>query len=1053
MNNHTFMKYKIFYTFIFLLISLIGFAQQKTITGLVKDATDGSYLPGVTVEVKGSTRGTATDSNGAFSIAASVGDSLTFTYLGKLPATVAVGQRNIIEVVLYDDTKALGEVTVVAFGTQKKESVVSSIETVNVSELRIPSSNLTSAFAGRIPGLISYSTTGEPGRDNARFFIRGVTTFGYKVDPLILIDGFESTTDDLARLQVDDIESFSVLKDASATVLYGSRAANGIIILTTKKGTEGAVKLNIRIDHNIATPTQIPKLADGITYMRMYNEALMTRDPLAVPYYSEQKIQSTIDNVNPMIYPNIDWYKETFRNSTHNTKANINVSGGGQVATFYVSGGYEHETGLLKVDPLNKYNSNIDINRFDIRSNVNFKLTTSTTLETQVSGRFETQTGPWEDTVDDQVTTRIFGDVMNSNPVDFPAVYAPDEANKYDTWTLFGNTYVSGSMKANPYAEMTRGYTNRNESNVLAQATLKQNLGFITKGLEFQVKASANTWSKYTSTRTYFPYFYDLQSYNQVTGDYVLWCLNPTYGQPHLGDVRPGRDSNFKYYFEARANWVSSFDKNHVGAMLVAIAQEQLQTAGNSTTLFESLPEKNAGLSGRFTYDYDTRYFLEASFGYNGSEKCTGKYRYGFFPSLAAGWMISNEKFWEPLKDVFSTFKLKGSIGKIGNDAIGELYERFLYLSSVYYVNQDQAWINGYRWGESFMNAYGGYFINHYANPDITWETSTKWNAGVEAYFFKDNLKFQLERFGEDRTHIYMTRENFPATAGLIANEGIKGNVGGLKAWGWDGSIDYQQFFNKNFWLSGRVNLTYADNKYTQLDEKDYPDEYLKHLGHNVDQWWGLVAERLFVDDQEIANSPHQDFGEYLAGDIKYKDVNGDGVVNSNDMVPLGYPTKPKMQYGFGLSGGYKNADLSFFFQGNALVSVFINPGVYKAEGIAPFVGRRNALEIVAEDYWSESNPNVYAFWPRLSTSPILNNTIQSSWWLRDASFLRLKSVEAGYSFPQLKKIGVQNCRLYITLEDLFALSKFKLWDPEKGREGLGYPPNRRYNLGLQVSF
>ena len=1049
------MKYKIFGTFIFLLISCMGFAQQKTITGLTKDATDGSYLPGVTVAVLGTTVGTSTDDNGVFSIHAAVGDTLLFTYIGKLPVKQIVDKRDIIEVTLYDDTKALGEVTVVAFGTQKKESVVSSIETVNVKELRVPSSNLTSAFAGRIPGLISYTTTGEPGRDNAKFFVRGVTTFGYNVNPLILIDGFESTSDDLARLQLDDIESFSVLKDASATVLYGSRAANGIIIITTKKGTEGPVKLNVRIENNISTPTQIVKLADGVTYMRLYNEAQMTRNPLLGPYYSEQKIQSTIDNVNPMVYPNVDWYKEIFKNSTDNTRANINISGGGQVATYYVSGGFEHETGLLNVDPKNNYNSNININRFDIRSNVNFKLTPTTTLETQVSGRFERQTGPWENLNDDQVTTRIFKDVMNSNPVDFPAYYAPDAANQYTAWTLFGNTYVNGGMKANPYAEMTRGYTDRNEANILAQATLKQNLSFITKGLEVQIKASVNNWSKYTSTRTYNPYYYDMDSYNQITGDYTLWCLNPTSGSSYLGDVVPGRNASFQYYFEARANWANSFGLNHVGAMLVGISQEQLLTAGNSTSIYETLPEKNAGISGRFTYDFDTRYFLELAFGYNGSEKFDASKRFGFFPSIAAGWLISNEKFWVPLKNIFSTFKLKGSIGKIGNDAIADLKDRFFYLSDISTRDATAAWDNGYRWGESFMNSYGGYTINRYANPDITWETSTKWNAGVEAYFFKDNLKVQFEKFGENRTNIYLERQNFPATAGLAAS--ISGNVGALKAWGYDGSIDYQQFFNKNFWLQGRVNLTYADNKYTQLDEKDYPDQYLKHLGSNRDQQWGLIAERLFVDEQEIANSPSQDFGGYMAGDIKYKDVNGDGVVNSNDMVPLGYPTTPKMQYGFGLSGGYKNVDLSFFFQGNAMVSFFINPSDVDTGsgdlGIAPFTNRRNALQIVANDYWSETNPNVYAFWPRLSTTLINNNIQQSSWWLRDGSFLRLKSVEAGYNFPQLTKLGVKTCRLYVTLENLFVLSKFKLWDPEMGRNGLGYPPNRRFNLGLQVSF
>ncbi len=1049
------MKYKFFSIFIFLSIHCIGFAQSKTITGLVKDAVDGSGLPGVAVAVKGTTQGTTTDVDGGFSIKASVGDTLQVSYVGKTPVTQVVDQRNVIEIILYDDVEMLEEVTIVAFGQQKKQSVVASIETVKVSDLKIPSSNLTTALAGRIPGLISYQTSGEPGRDNAQFFVRGVTTFGYKTDPLILIDGFEMTTDDLARLQTDDIESFSILKDASATVLYGSRAANGIILVTTKRGVEGPVKLSVRVDNHIATPTKIPKLTDGVTYMRMYNEAQMTRNPLMGAFYSEQKIQSTIDGVNPMIYPNVDWYDEIFKRSTMNTKANINVSGGGQVATYYVAGGFEHETGLLKVDPRNNYNNNINISRFNIRSNVTFKLTPTTTLETQVNGRFERQTGPWEDPEDPErssATVGIFGDIMNSNPVDFPAVYEPDAANEFTTHTLFGNTYVNGGRKKNPYAELTRGYTDRNESKIVAQATLFQDLKFITEGLKVQLKGSVDNWTRYTSTRTYEPFYYDLESYNQITGEHTLWCLNPNTGQAYLGNVDPGRNATFRYYIEARATWMRQFDVHNIGAMVVGTMEENLLTSGSSTSIYETLPEKNTGVSGRLTYDYDTRYFLEFAFGYNGSEKFDGHKRFGFYPSIAGGWLISNESFWEPMRDIVSTLKLKGSIGQIGNDAIAERKDRFFYLSDIQiYTGTNDPFDYGYRWGESFMNSYGGYKINRYANPNITWEISTKWNAGAEISFFKDRLKVQAELFGERRKNIYMKRENFPATVGLEAD--IMGNVGKLKAWGFDGSVDYSHFFSNDFWMQGRANLTFADNKYTKLDEKDYPDEYRKRLGHNVKQEWGLIAERLFVDDDEIVNSPTQSYGLYMAGDIKYKDVNGDGVVNDNDKVPLGYPTTPRIQYGLGLSTGYKKMDFSFFFQGNGMVSFFIHPGVHKTEGIAPFVNRRNALQIVADDYWSETNPNVYAFWPRLSTMPVSNNEQQSTWWLRDGSFLRLKQIEAGYNIDGWQKIGLQNCRIYLTLENLFVLSKFKLWDPEMGRAGLGYPPNRRYNIGIQLSF
>ncbi|MCD7938537.1 MAG: TonB-dependent receptor, partial [Tannerellaceae bacterium] len=404
-------------------------------------------------------------------------------------------------------------------------------------------------------------------------------------------------------------------------------------------------------------------------------------------------------------------------------------------------------------------------------------------------------------------------------------------------------------------------------------------MSFLTEGLILELKGSVNNWTKYQSGRTYEPYYYDLESYNMVTGEYTLWNLNPTSGSAYLGDVIPERDATFKYYFEARTTWGRTFGRHTVGGMVVGTMEENLVTGGNSNSIYETLPERNTGVSGRFTYDFDTRYFLEFAFGYNGSEKFDGNKRFGFFPSIAGGWLISNEAFWEPIRDGFSMLKLKASVGKVGNDAIAERKDRFFYLSDIsLYGNGSVVIDNGYRWGESFMNSYGGYSINRYANPNISWEESTKWNAGAEMGFMKDALKLQVDVFGEDRKNIYMKRENFPATAGLEAD--VSGNVGRVKSWGVDGSADYQHFFNRDFWLTGRANFTFATNKYVEMDEKDYPDEYLKRTDFNVNQQWGLIAERLFVDEEEIANSPKQDFGEYMAGDIKYKDVNGDGVIN-----------------------------------------------------------------------------------------------------------------------------------------------------------------------------
>lgn len=1033
---------------LFMICSICGFAQPKSISGIVKSAENGTLLEGVTVTSISTSIQAVTDKNGEFSISAPTGDTLIFSFVGKQDHKEVVADKTVLTILMLDAKNDMDEVTVVAFGRQKKATVVGSITTVNAKDLRVPASNLTSAFAGRIPGMISYQLSGEPGADNAQFFVRGVTTFGYQASPLILIDGFESTQDNLARLQPDDIESFSIMKDALATGMYGARGANGIVMITTKAGREGPVGFNARVDVNVTSPLRTVKMLDGVRYMQLYNEARITRDPLLGPYYSQQKIQSTIDDENPMIYPNIDWYQTMFRPSVTNLKANANISGGGQVGTYYVSMGMDKESGLLRTDQSNKYSNNINIQRYFIRSNVIFKLTPTTKLDTRIQGRFEGYNGPFVP------AGTLYRMVMNSNPVDFPAIYEPDSVNQFTQHVLFGNSFVGGNLMVNPYAQMIRGYQDKNETDITAQATLMQDLGMILKGLRGQVKASAATWSLYSGLRSYSPYYYDLQSYNQVTEKHTLFPLNPTTGQPYLGNIIPLRNSNGRYYYEILFNWERTYDKHYLSATTVGTMEKNLLTTG-VTSIFEALPEKNVRNSGRANYTYDSRYLMEFGYSYMGSEKFTGNKRWGFFPTVGAGWTVSNEQFWEPLKDIISTLKLRGSWGLVGNDAIAGRAGRFFFLSDISTFGDPTVVNNGYRWGTSFMNSYGGYRVNRYANPDITWEQSEKINAGMDINFLKESLKLIVDFYRDRRSNIYMVRSNFPSTAGLEA--AVSGNVGEVLSKGMEGSLDYQKNINPDFWFSARANFTYATNKLVKLDEQNFPDQYLKRLGSNIYQQWGLIAERLFVDQREIENSPKQDFGGYLAGDIKYKDVNGDGIINSNDRVALGFPTVPEIQYGFGASMAYKMFDFAFFFNGSARVSFFIDATDASSDdraGIAPFANRRNALQIIEDDYWSETNPNVHAFWPRLSTYPINNNTQQSSWWIRDGSFMRLKSVELGYSLEKLKRFGIERgSRIYLSAENLFVFSKFKLWDPEQRDRGLGYPTNKRINAGIQLSF
>lgn len=487
-------------------------------------------------------------------------------------------------------------------------------------------------------------------------------------------------------MQPDNIESFSVLKDASATVLYGARGANGIIVVNTKSGMEGKVKISARVDAHVARPTKLLELLDGVEYMKLYNQALISRyddrehdadDIPTPPFYSEEKIRATQRGDNPMIYPNIDWYNMLLKNQTINTKANINLSGGTKMSTYYVAAGFDSETGLLKVDNqdnLNNFNNNIDIKRFHLRTNVNFNFGKTTKLDTRIYGRFQRYNGPYTS------ASSLFNQVMDSNPVDFPAVWKPDQRNESTRWTLFGNL---DPMKTNPFAQMVRGYRENDESTFTIQGTLSQDLDFLTPNLKLQLKASASTWNYSSGVRQYQPVYYGLEQYDPASGDYTLYNLTPN-NVPYLGDTKGDRNGNTHFYFEGRLNWNKRWGDHSLALMTVATVEEKALTSGRDGSIYLTLPERNLGNSGRASYDYDARYFFEFAYGYNGSEKFYGDKRFGFFPSYGFGWIPSNESFWsDRLKDTFGLLKFKFTYGKVGNDAIAGRESRFFYLSQI----------------------------------------------------------------------------------------------------------------------------------------------------------------------------------------------------------------------------------------------------------------------------------------------------------------------------------------------------------------------------------
>ncbi|TKG94119.1 SusC/RagA family TonB-linked outer membrane protein [Puteibacter caeruleilacunae] len=1011
--------------------------------GKVTDS-EGVAMPGVTITVLGQTKGVITDIDGKFEITGiKPNDKLVFSFIGMESQIVDVGNQTKFKVVLKEKAEELDDITVVAFGKQKKESVIASIETVDVSDLKVPSSNLTTALAGQMSGIISYQRSGEPGEDNAEFFVRGVTTFGYKKDPLILIDGVELTSDDLARLQTDDIASFSIMKDATATALYGARGANGVILVTTKEGKEGKAKVSVRYESSLSAPTQEVDLADPITYMKMHNEAVKTRNPFGTLPYSRDKIEQTIAGGDPNIYPVTDWYNMLFKDHTLNQRLNFNVNGGGKVARYYMAASYTQDNGILKVDNRNNFNNNINLNKYLLRSNINVNLSKTT----EVVFRFQATMDDYEGPLDGG--SGLYNKVMRTNPVLFPAYFEPDEANKYKERILFGN-YDQGNY-INPYADMVKGYKDKDKSRLLAQFEIKQDLNKFVDGLSARAMFNMNRISEFDISRFYKPYYYTVGAYDKDAGIYELDALNPDEGTDYLEYDEGDKKISKTYYAEVAVNYNKKFaEKNNVSGLLVFTAREKLNA--NPGSLEKSLPYRNMGLSGRFTYSYDSRYFAEFNFGYNGSERFSEDSRFGFFPSAGLGYLISNEPFWSNIEHVISKLKFKGTYGMVGNDAIGSADDRFFYLSNVNMSDGGR----GARFGTFRDYKRDGISIKRYENPDVSWETAYKLNVGFEMQLYK-SLDIQADYFHERRENILMSRASIPQTMGLEAS--LKANVGKAKAQGFDMSVDYNKRFSNGMWMTGRGNFTYATSEYLFYEEPDYSSTpWRSKIGQKLGQQWGYIAERLFIDERDVANSPKQ-FGDYAAGDIKYRDINEDGKISDLDQVPIGYPTRPEIVYGAGLSFGYKNFDFSCFFQGSARSSFWID-----VKKTSPFIdnddngdviSQNQLLQAYADDYWSESNRNIYALWPRLTTKLSENNSKRSTWFMHNGSFVRLKSVEMGYSLPKsfIKRFRLNQLRFYVSGSNLYTWSKFDLWDPENASNGLGYPNQRVINLGVKVGF
>ena len=1005
---------------------------EMTVAGTVISSADNQPIVGANIYVEGTNVGTTTDAGGNYKLTVPASaKTVTVSFLGYDTKKISVRDIHLFKLItLADASNKLEDVVVVGFGVQKKESLVGAVQSVKPSDLQTSSSNLSTSFSGKIAGVIAVQKSGEPGADGANFWIRGISTFGSGQSPLLILDGVEITDQMLNNIPPETIESFSVLKDATATALYGSRGANGVMIITTKNGRDSEkMTINLRAEFGASAPTRVPKVADGITYMETFNEARTTRGEK--PYYSNEKIMGTKLGLDPYVYPNVDWYDMLFKDCTFNQNFNFNMTGGAKKIDYFLNASVYNENGIMRKPEASKFDTNINAQKYLFQANVSADATKTTRVSLKMNTQLHYRHAPIQSVSD------LFAYAMTGMPCEFPATLPGEES---DTFVRFGtnNAWNSGFF-TNPYAQLCRGYGDQFRGHFTSALTVNQNLDFITKGLSATGMATFYNRVYSAVYRSFTPFMYQLTDYNiDEAGNYSYTSNSTNTGTTYLGTTR-GKDGYRELAFQAKIDYARTFGKHDVGATIVYMQKERNMNISDEQE-YAALPYRQQGLAGRVTYGFDKRYLFEANFGYNGSENFAAGKRFGFFPSVAVGWVISNEPFWKGIKEQVNLFKLRASYGLVGNEVISKDYaDRFPYLTTVDMGQGYDVYI-----GNNFERKYGP-ILSVYGNPNATWEESRKLDIGVEIGLF-DSLNIIFDWFKEKRSGIFMQRTSLPSTFGM---SGITpwANIGKVDNSGVDISVDYNKAFSKDLILSLRGTFTYAHNEIVEMDEPKYKWAYQYKAGHPINSIQCLIAEGLFRDEEEIASSPSQDIYATTypirPGDVKYRDLNDDKIIDDNDMCWTGNPTVPEIIYGFGFSLKYKGFDCSAFFQGQGKVSIIMYNYHPFATAATPGSG---LMQWIADEHWSEDDPNPKALYPRLSPLWNNNNTKASTLYVRNGKMLRLKTAEIGYTYKKM--------RVYVSGTNLLTFAPFKYWDPEKGSgNGLGYPLQRTYNLGFQFNF
>ncbi len=1009
------------FTAVALLFTVNANAQKIAVRGTVTDE-NGPVIGATVIEKGNETNGVNTDIDGKYTINVPASAELVFESIGYKSQTIKVGSKTTINVKLEEDNQRLDDVVVTAYGTQKKASIVGAIQTVEPGNLEVgTSSRLSNNLAGQIAGVIAYKPSGEPGYDQSSFWIRGISSYQGTTTPLVLVDGIERTLDDL---DVEQIESFSVLKDASASAMYGVRGANGVIVITTKRGKIGKPTVSVRLEQSLQAPTKLPKFTSAAEDMELQNLLYAEANPGKF-VWDPTIIERTRTGYDPDLYPDVNWLDAVTRGMADNTRATVNVNGGSERVRYSLVATYFREKGIMAVDESLPFDTSTKLNKFTVRSNVDVNITKTTILGISIGGYMQHLRKSAASTTD------VFNWAFETPSYVHPIIYSD------------GDIPVR-SQRVNPWAEATqRGYTRENAFKIESLVSLDQKLDMITEGLSLNAKFSFDNFQSKNSNRTKNPRYYEVATGRDEYGNLIKNMRSA--GDEFLGHSSGGSFGNNRTYLEASVHYNRMFGEKHNVDALFLYMQDGYDSGGVQ-------PYRHQGISGRLSYNFDNRYVAEFNFGYNGSENFLKGHRYGFFPSGAIGWIISEEPWMASAKKVLSTLKLRASLGLAGNDSIGG--RRFAYMTTINTNN------GGYTWGHQ-GSSYNrtGVTEGHTGVADLTWETVRKANVGLEIGLWNE-LNLQLDFFDEYRSDIFIQRGNtVPTQIGFMATP--YANYGIVDNKGFEASLTWNHRFNKDFQMQLRGTASYAKNWVRERDEAEsLKGTHRSATNRSVNEHTGYIALRLyeesdFIDGKLNPELPQPDLGlEVMPGDIMYADLSGDGKITAMDITYLGHTSAPRFVYGFGGNFVFKNLDFGFFFQGAADAYKVLGGNSYFLPGSGQ--GVFGNVYANFNDRWTPENPSQDVFWPRLHYTSTSHNSVGSTWWLKNMSFLRLKNIELGYSLPKAwtDKMHLRGLRVFVSGNDLVTFSGFKLWDPELDtRTGLKYPTMKSVQFGIDLNF